>query len=119
VPTADSRANRGGVSQRLHAARIPFQQIIASLQGGVLSTSGASSLALPVTSTPTASTSSASLVIQTETVGPSSIGGLKTLPQWNYALTAPRDGFRHAGVIVGSDPVNHPGISRIPTYIVP
>ena len=46
-----------------------------------------------------------------------SLGGL--MPLWTFDVRARRDGQHHQGAMVGTNPFNDPGTSRIPTRIVP
>jgi hypothetical protein len=46
-------------------------------------------------------------------------GSASALPLWTYSARSPRDGHRHHGTLVGTDPFTDPGSSSIPMFIIP
>lgn len=41
------------------------------------------------------------------------------LPLWTFDAYSARDGHHHLGAMVGTDPFNHPGTSKVPAQIIP
>ena len=41
------------------------------------------------------------------------------LPLWTFDAQSPRDGQRHVGVMVGTNPFDDPGTTKVPTHIIP
>lgn len=59
------------------------------------------------------------LTIQTQTVPPTAPDGQRILPLWTYDVLSARDGYHYPGTVVGRDPFKNPGVTRVPTVVVP
>jgi hypothetical protein len=51
--------------------------------------------------------------------GATALASTATLPLWTFNVRSSRDGNHYPGVMVGSNPFNTPGTTRVPTFVIP